>query len=52
MRENRLRSIWQRGDTAVNAWLTIGSSFAAELMAQQGWDALTIDLQHGVIDFQ
>ncbi|MCA3217151.1 MAG: 2,4-dihydroxyhept-2-ene-1,7-dioic acid aldolase [Burkholderiales bacterium] len=50
MRENRLRSIWQRGDTAVNAWLTIGSSFAAELMAQQGWDALTIDLQHGVID--
>jgi 4-hydroxy-2-oxoheptanedioate aldolase len=51
MRENRLRSIWASGGAAVNGWLAIPSSFSAETMAQQGWDALTIDLQHGVVDY-
>jgi 4-hydroxy-2-oxoheptanedioate aldolase len=51
MRENRLRAIWQKGGAAVNGWLAIPSSFAAETMAHQGWDTLTIDLQHGVVDY-
>ena len=51
MRENRLRSIWKKGGAAVNGWLAIPNSFAAETMAHQGWDTLTIDLQHGVIDY-
>jgi 4-hydroxy-2-oxoheptanedioate aldolase len=51
MRENRLRALWSQDQAAVNGWLTVGDSFAAETMAQQGWDALTIDLQHGVIDY-
>jgi 4-hydroxy-2-oxoheptanedioate aldolase len=51
MRENRLRSIWASGGAAVNGWLAIPSSFAAETMAQQGWDTLTVDLQHGVVDY-
>jgi 4-hydroxy-2-oxoheptanedioate aldolase len=51
MRENRLRSIWHSGGAAVNGWLAIPSSFSAETMAQQGWDTLTIDLQHGLIDY-
>ena len=51
MRENRLRSLWQESKAAVNGWLAIPSSFAAEVMAHQGWDTLTIDLQHGVIDY-
>jgi 4-hydroxy-2-oxoheptanedioate aldolase len=51
MRENRLRSIWKSGGAAVNGWLAIPSSFSAETMAQQGWDTLTIDLQHGVVDY-
>ena len=50
MRENRLRSLWKSGGAAVNGWLTIPSSFAAETMAHQGWDTLTIDMQHGMID--
>jgi 4-hydroxy-2-oxoheptanedioate aldolase len=52
MRENRLRTMWQKDQAAVNGWLAIGNSFAAETMAHQGWDTLTIDLQHGVIDYQ
>jgi 4-hydroxy-2-oxoheptanedioate aldolase len=51
MRINPLRTLWSQDKAAVNGWLTIGDSFAAETMAQQGWDSLTIDLQHGVIDY-
>ena len=35
----------------VNGWLAIPDSFSAETMAHQGWDSLTIDLQHGVVDY-
>jgi len=52
MRPNRLREIWKSGGAAVNGWLAIPSSFSAETMAHQGWDTLTIDLQHGVVDYQ
>jgi 4-hydroxy-2-oxoheptanedioate aldolase len=52
MRENRIRSIWKTGGAVVNGWLTIPSTFSAETMAHQGWDSLTIDLQHGLVDYQ
>ncbi len=52
MRENRIRSIWKGGGAVVNGWLTIASTFSAETMAHQGWDSLTIDLQHGLVDYQ
>lgn len=52
MRENRLRTIWQSGGAVVNGWLAIPNSFSAETMAHQGWDSLTIDLQHGMVDYQ
>lgn len=51
MRENRLRTLWADDQAAVNGWLAIANSFSAETMAHQGWDTLTIDLQHGVIDY-
>jgi 4-hydroxy-2-oxoheptanedioate aldolase len=52
MRENRLRTIWSSGGAAINGWLAIPNSFSAETMAHQGWDSLTVDLQHGVVDYQ
>lgn len=52
MRENRVRTILQAGGAVVNGWLHIASSFSAELMAHQGWDSLTIDVQHGPVDYQ
>ena len=51
MRENRIRSIWKSGGAVVNGWLAIPSSFSAEVMAHQGWDTLTVDLQHGVTGY-
>jgi 4-hydroxy-2-oxoheptanedioate aldolase len=51
MRENRLRTLWAEDKAAVNGWLAVPNSFSAEVMAHQGWDTLTIDMQHGVIDY-
>jgi 4-hydroxy-2-oxoheptanedioate aldolase len=51
MRPNTLRTLWQQDRAVVNGWLAIPHAFAAETMAHQGWDSLTIDLQHGVIDY-
>ena len=51
MRENRLRTLWQQNKHAINGWLAIPNSFSAEVMAHQGWDTLTVDMQHGVIDY-
>src|SRR5881397_2418321 len=52
MRENRVKRMWQAGQAAVGGWLTVPSSFSAELMAQAGFDWLCVDMQHGVIDYQ
>jgi 4-hydroxy-2-oxoheptanedioate aldolase len=52
VRANTLKSIWARGEAVVNGWLSIPSSFSAEVMAHQGFDSLTVDMQHGVIDYQ
>ena len=51
MRPNRLRELWAADQAVLNGWLAIPDSFSAEVMAHQGWDSLTIDLQHGVIDY-
>ena len=51
MRPNNLRTLWQANRPAVNGWLAVGNSYSAEVMAHQGWDTLTIDMQHGVIDY-
>jgi 4-hydroxy-2-oxoheptanedioate aldolase len=52
MRENRIRTLWKKGEAVVNGWLAIPSGFSAETMAHAGWDSLTIDMQHGVVEYQ
>ena len=52
MRENTLKTKWARGEATVNGWLAIPSAFSAEVMAHQGFDSLTVDMQHGVVDYQ
>lgn len=51
MRSNRLREIWSAGRHVNNGWLGIPSSHSAEVMAHVGFDSLTVDLQHGAIDY-
>ncbi len=52
MRANRLRELFKNGGAAINGWLQIPTGFAAEVMASQPWDSLTIDMQHGPVDYQ
>ena len=52
MKENIIKKIWADGGVVVNGWLTISSSFSAEVMAHQGFDSLVVDLQHGAVDYQ
>ena len=51
MRKNKLKKYIKEGKPIINGWLQIPSSFSAEVMAHQGWDSLTIDMQHGVVDY-
>jgi 4-hydroxy-2-oxoheptanedioate aldolase len=48
---NKLKARLAAGKANVNGWLAIPSGFAAEVMAQCGWDSVTVDLQHGVQDY-
>jgi 4-hydroxy-2-oxoheptanedioate aldolase len=40
------------GGKAVNGWCAIPSAVTAEIMGRQGFDLMTVDLQHGLIDYQ
>jgi 4-hydroxy-2-oxoheptanedioate aldolase len=51
MRPNRLREAWNAGRAVTNLWLTLPGSLATEILSHQGWDSLTIDLQHGQADY-
>ena len=51
MRKNKLKEMFKAGKPIINSWLSIPSSFSAEVMANQGWDSITIDMQHGLIDY-
>jgi 4-hydroxy-2-oxoheptanedioate aldolase len=44
--------VWSRGESAVNGWLSIPSTVTAEMVALQDYDTITVDLQHGLIDYQ
>ena len=48
---NALKAKWDAGDATINGWLSIGNSFTAEIMAAQGYDSLTVDIQHGFLDY-
>jgi 4-hydroxy-2-oxoheptanedioate aldolase len=51
MQTSTLKSLWNAGKPAINGWLSTSNSFVAEIMAAQGYDSLTIDVQHGFVGF-
>lgn len=52
MRPNRIRQRLAAGERIVNGWCSIASSHVAEILGHQGYDSLTIDLQHGAIGYE
>lgn len=51
MIRNGVKQRWADGKPVLNGWLSIANSFSAEIMAAQGYDCLTIDLQHGIVGY-
>lgn len=50
---NRLKARMQaREPGLLNAWLVLGSPAVAEVMSRQPWDSVTVDMQHGLSDFE
>ncbi len=52
MRENTVKARWRAGEVAYGGWLSLPNSLSAEIMAQEPFDYLCIDMQHGAIDYQ
>ena len=48
---NRLKDLWAAGRPTINGWCSIGNPFTAEIMAAQGFDSITVDMQHGALDY-
>lgn len=45
---NPLRVLFADDVTAANAWVSSNSAYAAEVLSHAGYDAVTIDCQHGM----
>jgi 4-hydroxy-2-oxoheptanedioate aldolase len=50
--KNSVRERWKAGTPTINGWLSMPTSLSAEIMARAGFDTLTIDMQHGAMDYQ
>jgi len=48
---NKLLDVWTENKAAFNGWLAIGDPFVAEIIADAGFDSVTIDVQHGFLDY-
>jgi 4-hydroxy-2-oxoheptanedioate aldolase len=49
---NTIRRLWSEGKPVLNAWLSIANTFTAEIVAAQGYDAVTVDQQHGFLGYE
>ena len=52
MKLTKLHDVWNAGKPVVNGWCSIPSTVTAEMMSLNDFDSLTIDLQHGLVDYQ
>ena len=52
MEQQTLRNCWSKGKGAINAWCSIPSAVTAEMMSMSDFDSITIDMQHGLVDYQ
>jgi len=50
MRANALKKKIADGRRCIGGWAAIPSAFATEIYAAQGWDYVTLDMQHGSLD--
>ncbi len=49
--KTRLVDIWKEGRAAINTWLSAPNAVTAEITSKADVDSITVDLQHGLIDY-
>lgn len=52
MKSNVVRAKLRKGEAAIGTWLTLASTTAAHLMANVGFDWLTVELEHSPCSFE
>lgn len=52
MRRNTVKDRFISGQPIINGWVSIPCGYAAEIIASQGFDAVTVDMQHGMMGFE
>ena len=48
MRANRVKALWRQGKAAAVGWQVASDTYVTETMAHAGFDALALDMQHGL----
>lgn len=48
MRPNKVKALWREGRPAAVGWLSTADPYVVEAMAHAGFDALVLDMQHGM----
>ena len=51
MIKNGIKRLWADGKPVLNGWLSMANTFSTEIMSGQGYDSLTIDMQHGAVGY-
>jgi len=51
MKNNGLKQLWAQDKQGLNGWLSVPNAFTAEVMGSLGYDSLTVDMQHGLVDY-
>ena len=52
MRPNSVKRLLKAGKPAVGTWLSLGSVTAARFLARMGWDWLTVDVEHSLVNVE
>jgi 4-hydroxy-2-oxoheptanedioate aldolase len=52
MRANPVKQALKSGKPSVGTWLSLGSITAARFMARAGFDWLTVDIEHSLVDWE
>jgi 4-hydroxy-2-oxoheptanedioate aldolase len=52
MRPNAVKRKLREGKPSVGTWLSLGSIVAARFMARAGFDWLTVDIEHSLVDWE
>ena len=52
MRTNTVKQLLRQGKPTVGTWISLGNQLATRYLARAGFDWLTVDLEHGAMDWE